>query len=197
MIISISGPTSTGKTTLIGKIKERGYIGNYKKIVIIHEVIRDIFKKEFLPKVGSMDDMMQNRETLLEWVESVGENSSQHIESEISKYDNDDTIIILDRCIIDHFIYAIIHTTKFSISLEEFYKVISKYNLSTKKIDYIFLTSVPENDVYDVDGMRPQAWSDGRSLENSLFQLIFGNFSIGLPYDIEERIKVIEDTLSN
>lgn len=52
MIISISGPSSTGKSTLINKIKEKGKIGKYSNIIVINEVIRDMFKNEFLPKVG-------------------------------------------------------------------------------------------------------------------------------------------------
>lgn len=159
-------------------------------------MIRDIFSKEFLPKVGSMENMMTNKDYVLEWVESVGKNSSLHIQEEIDKNNNDDTLIILDRCIIDHFIYSIMHTAKFAIPLENFYKAISTYKLSKQKIDYIFLTHVPENDFYDVDGVRPQDWSETRDLENSMFQLLFGNSSVELPYDIDERIKVIEKKIS-
>ena len=195
MIISISGPSSTGKTTLIKEIQRKGNIGKYKNIVVINEVIRDIFKNEFLPKVGSMENMMKNKEYVLEWVEKVGESSSFHIDKEIEKYNSDDTLIILDRCIIDHFIYSIMHTAKFDIPLDKFYKAISTYKLSKQKIDHIFLTSIPENDFYDVDGVRPQDWSETRELENGLFQLLFSNFSINLPYDINERIKIIEDKI--
>lgn len=197
MIISISGPTSTGKTTLIRKIQQKGNLGKYKNIIIINEVIRDIFKNEFLPKVNSMENMMTNKEYILQWVKRVGESSSNHIEKEISKYNNDDTLVILDRCIIDHFIYSIMHTAKFDIPLNEFYQAISTYKLSKQKIDYIFLTTIPENDFYDVDGIRPQDWSESRALENDLFKLLFSNFAIDLPYDIDERIKVIEECISN
>jgi len=197
MIISISGPSSTGKTTLIKQIQHKGSLGKYKNIVVITEVIRDIFKNEFLPKVNSMENMMESKQYVLEWVKRVGESSSVHIEQEISKYNNDDTLIILDRCIIDHFIYSIMHTAKFDIPLDEFYAAISTYKLSKQKIDYIFLTSIPENDFYDVDGVRPQDWSETRELENGLFQLLFGNFAIDLPYDINERIKIIEDKVKS
>lgn len=197
MIISISGPSSTGKTTLIKRIKEKGKLGKYNNIVVINEVIRDIFKNDFLPRVSSMENMMKNKEYVLEWVERVGESSSMHIEKEISKYNNDDTLIILDRCIIDHFIYSIMHTAKFDIPLDQFYKAISSYKLSKQKIDYIFLTSIPENDFYDVDGVRPQDWAETRDLENGLFQLLFRNFAIELPYDINERIRIIEEKINS
>ena len=39
MIISISGPSSTGKTTLIKEIQRKGNIGKYKNIVLIKEVL--------------------------------------------------------------------------------------------------------------------------------------------------------------
>ena len=196
MIISISGPSSTGKTTLINHIKEKGRLGKYNNIVVINEVIRDIFKNDFLPKVGSMENMMKNKEYVLQWVKRVGESSSMHIEKEISKCNDDNTLIILDRCIIDHFIYSIMHTAKFDIPLDEYYKVISSYKLSKQKIDYIFLTSIPENDFYDVDGVRPQDWAETRNLENELFQLLFSNFAIELPYDINERILIIEEKIN-
>ena len=196
MIISISGPSSTGKTTLINRIKERGQLGKYHKIVIINEVIRDIFKNEFLPKVGSMENMMKDKEIVLEWVERVGQATSDHISSEIKKNLDEDTLIILDRCIIDHFIYSIMHTAKFDIPLDRFFKAIKTYKLSDDKIDYVFLTSIPENDFYDIDGIRPKDWEETRGLENSLFQLLFANNSVKLPYDIDERISIIENTIS-
>lgn len=196
MIISISGPSSTGKTTLINKIKEKGMIGKYKKIIVINEVIRDMFKNDFLPEVGTMENMMKDKQWVLKWVEKVGEVTSNHINNEIKKHVKDDTLIILDRCIVDHFIYSIMHTAKFDIPLNKFYKAIKTYNLSSTKIDYIFLTNVPENDFYDVDGVRPKDWEKTRDLENSLFQLLFGNNAIELPYDIDERINLIEKTIS-
>lgn len=196
MIISISGPSSTGKTTLINKIKEKGMIGKYKEIIVINEVIRDMFKNDFLPEVGTMENMMKDKQWVLKWVEKVGEVTSNHINNEIKKHVKDDTLIILDRCIVDHFIYSIMHTAKFDIPLNKFYKAIKTYNLSSTKIDYIFLTNVPENDFYDVDGVRPKDWEETRDLENSLFQLLFGNNAIELPYDIDERINIIEKTIS-
>lgn len=195
MVISISGPASTGKTTLINKIKEKGMIGKYKNIIVINEVIRDIFKNEFLPEVGTMENMMKNKQWVLKWVEKVGEATSNHINNEIKQHYKDDTLIILDRCIVDHFIYSIMHTAKFDIPLNEFSKAIKTYNLSSIKIDYIFLTSVPKNDFYDIDGVRPKDWEETRDLENSLFQLLFGNNAIKLPYDIDERINLIEKTI--
>ncbi|MBQ4263744.1 MAG: AAA family ATPase [Bacilli bacterium] len=196
MIISISGPASTGKTTLIRKIKEIGKLGKYSKIVIVNEVIRDIFKNNFLPKVGSMENMMKDKELVLEWIEKVGQETSMHINNEIKKNLEEDTLIILDRCIIDHFIYSIMHTAKFDIPLEGFYNAIKTYTLSETKIDYIFLTSIPEKDFYDIDGIRPKDWEETRGLENSLFQLLFGNNCINLPYDIDERISIIDSTIS-
>lgn len=195
MIISISGPSSTGKTTLINKIKKLGKLGDFKKIIVVNEVIRDMFQHEFLPKVGSMENMMKDKETVLQWIKKVGENTRNHIDKEIKKADSD-ALIILDRCIIDHFIYSIMHTTKFEIPLHEFYQAIRTYQPCNEKIDYIFLTNVPNDDFYDVDGIRPQDWAETRDLENSLFQLLFKNCSIELPYDIDERIKVIEKVIS-
>ncbi len=66
---------------------------------------------------------------------------------------------------------------------------------SENKIDKIFLTVVPENDFYDADGVRPTIWKDTRNIENTLFQIMFKNQSVELPYDINERIKVIEDNI--
>lgn len=139
---------------------------------------------------------MQDKDYVLDWVKKVGDNTSKHIQEQIDNYNDENTLIILDRCIIDHFIYSIMHTIKFAIPLDIFFEIIKTYKLSVQKIDYIFLTSVPDNDFYDVDGIRPQDWSETRNLENYLFQLLLSNNAIKLPYDIDKRIEIIEKTVS-
>lgn len=195
MVISISGPASTGKTTLINQIKSQGKLANYKNIIIVNEIIREMFKEDFLPQVGSVEQMMEDKDYDLKWVKEVGKRTSAHIKNEINKYNNDDTLIILDRCTLDHFIYSLMHTIKFSLTPEEFYEFVKEYSKRDENIDYIFLTSIPENDFYEIDGIRPKTWENTRYLENSLFELIFKEVSIKLPHNNDDRIKVIEDTI--
>lgn len=136
MVISISGPSSTGKTTTINEILKRGKLGKYEKIIVVNENIRKMFKEEFLSEVGSMENMMPKKEWALRWVKAVGKNEKKFIDEQISKYCEDkNTLIILDRCILDHFIYFLMHTIKYKLTFEEFFEIINEYSNSKCKID--------------------------------------------------------------
>lgn len=195
MVISISGPSSTGKTTTVNKILSQKTLGGFDNIVVITETIRDLWAKEFSNYVSDVETMLNDKELTMKWTKAVSVEISNHIEKELSNIDLDKNLVVLDRCCLDHFVYTITNTMKFGITMDVLSTVLENFTRVDEKIDLMFYTEIPENDYFEDDGIRPLNLKDNRKMENNFFKLLFYKSAIKLPYDIEQRIKVIDDSI--
>lgn len=195
MIISISGPCSTGKTTTINEIKKLASLGGYEKIVIITETVRELWARDFAHRFNSVEKMLSDKDATMQWTEAVSFEIKNHIQQELEKIDIEKSLVVLDRCCLDHFVYTITNTMKFGITMKTLSIVLENFTQIDEKINLMFRTEIPKNDYFEDDGIRPLNLEDNRSVENNFFRLLFSKQAILLPYDINDRIKIINDEI--
>lgn len=178
MIISISGPQSTGKTTLLNKLKEQ---------FPMYKFIDETFRKQFNGKQLNLD----HAETAFLLMYDFCNNN--YIESV-----NKNQICIMDRCGFDNIVYLTLHFMRLSDNLKKEY--ITKYAECVMycksllgKVDHIFLTQSINNLIQD-DNFRPkiyhQLFDQEIKLFNSLISLIDMPYTV-LKSDVNERIEQI------
>ena len=171
MLITFAGTHSTGKTTLLNKLKNHNLFKDY---IFCDEITRSIFKK------GNKINEHGDDNTQLSIMES-------HVEN--SKHKN----AVLDRCALDglvytRYLYETGNVTKKTLDKAEdiFYELKDKY-------DIIFYL-IPEFDVVD-DGVRSTN-NEFRNRVFELFEFYISKYDIKvfrLTGTVDERIKNIED----
>ena len=179
MVISISGASSTGKTTLFNKLKELFPQYNY---------IEETYRKAVNNKQINLDDP---EEAFLFQYE-LGNDLKLPIF-------NINQIYILDRCSFDNIIYLSLHFLRLDDELKK--KYLFKYTESIlysrsliMNIDYIFLTQ-GDNEIED-DNIRPGIYNDFRDQELSLFKTLIKTIHksyLILPNNINDRVQMIID----
>lgn len=195
MIISISGPSSTGKTTTIRKLIQRGEIGGFRNIICISESVRELFEKEYAHLANGPSDILKNKELTKDWTKSIARMCENELLPEILKNNSKDTLVVLDRCFIDHAIYAIINLIEFEDCAETLTYSLEKFLTDINIIDCMFVTQIPDDDYYEDDNFRPEEIKRKRKLEQLLFDAFFIRRATQLPYDIDKRIDLITDTV--
>ena len=169
MLISFSGAQSTGKTTLLNKLKEDKNLSNYK---FIDEITRNIQRKGY--KINEMGDS----ETQKLIMDSHLENSE--LES-----------AILDRCSLDGLCYTEYLYNKGNISEDVMNYTKDIFEKTIKKYNIIFYLK-PEFEIVN-DNVR----STDKEFQNEIVKLFDKNIEkyninvIQLTGSIEERLKTI------
>jgi len=135
MIVSFSGAQSTGKTTLLNKIRGLNPFG----IEYVDEVTRRIKRDFNLPINESGGDLTQ---TMI---------MSDHIANIYQKYNLTD--VILDRCALDGIVYTQWLYNKGNVSKEVLQWAKKIYHTLISKYDIIFVTSPVDVPLVD-DGER-------------------------------------------
>jgi len=202
MIISISGLISTGKTTLANELKRKKQFAGFKKIIVSAETER-IANNLILEKYGflqqgkaNIDNIFNNKQMYLEHrllQMKLTKESFEHAK----QLDNKDTLIILDRGILDSFIYSVIFSLPLQLTIEDFYKIIKELDVSSQKPDIMFYTQLPANDKYESDGVRSEGFDkkEFRESENIMSDLMFGGRGTLLPEGLENRLNFIESEI--
>lgn len=174
LIISISGPSSTGKSTLFNKLKKI-----YPQYTYIEESFRQVVKNKQI----NLDDPEQGflfQYELLKYLRPVT-----------------NTMCIMDRCGYDHIIYTLLHFLRLNEILQCKYvplyiQIIIKCRQLLKNINYIFLTQATNN--IEDDNIRPTIYNILRDQEINLFSSLIHKINIPciiLPSNTEDRIKLI------
>ena len=128
MRVSFTGAQSTGKTTLLNKCKEV-----YKDYKFIDEVTRYV-KKTYDVKINEIG----GTETQLYIL-------AEHIKNHLRSDEN----LILDRCILDGYVYTKYQVINGKVSEQVLHAFNGVYGVLMDKLDYIFYTD--PNDVKLVD----------------------------------------------
>ena len=172
MIVSFSGAQSTGKTTLLNKI--RGL--NPFDINYVDEVTRRIKRDFNLPINESGGDLTQ---TMI---------MSDHIANVYQKYNLTD--VILDRCALDGFVYTQWLYNKGKVSKEVLQWAKKIYNTLIGEYDVIFVTSPADVPLVD-DGER----SVDKKFREEIID-IFDMYIDGMKiYSEGENVFVVEGTV--
>ena len=180
MIISISGPSSTGKTTLFNTLKKE--FNN--KIIFINEVFREYI-------INNQIDFNNAEEAF-------------NFQCDLCKhmiYQNTlNKIIILDRCNFDTIVYMTLHFLRLQNKekyIIQFLNHIKICEESLLYINFIFLTQAQTLMIKD-DGIRPQIYNILRSQEIDLFNKLYYSRQeykpklILLPFNINMQIALIK-----
>ena len=179
MIITFSGPQSSGKTTLLNYLSDRN--PDFK---FIPEVTRYIKRKYALPinEQGSILTQMMIM--------------TQHVANAYNVNNNQSINVILDRCSIDGLIYT--HwLCENGLDMSAYSFAQTMHELTVSKYDVIFVTS-PEGVLLDDDGER----SIDVDFRNGIIKLFDEHFStheysnmIVLKGSVRERLQTIKETL--
>ncbi len=175
MIVSFTGAQSTGKTTLLNKIK-----GLNPNLNFIDEVTRRIKREYNLPINEDGGDITQSMIM------------TDHIANMYRKYDGD---VILDRCAIDGVVYTHWLYDKLLISEEVFNWSQLIYNQLKSKYDVIFYTSPEDVSLVD-DGER----SIDVQFRNDIIRLFEERLAesdnvVRLSGTVNERLEYIKEVL--
>ena len=176
MIISFTGAQSTGKTTLLNKIRDLNPDLNF-----VEEVTRRIKREYDLPINEKGGDITQSMIM------------ADHIANVYRKYDGD---VILDRCAMDGVVYTHWLYDKLLVSEDVFNWSQVIYNQLINKYDVIFYTAPDDVPLVD-DGERS---IDIPFRENilSLFSLYTSSKNIVVVQGtVEERLKHIKKVLED
>lgn len=179
MIITFSGPQSSGKTTLLNYLSDRN--PDFK---FIPEVTRYIKRKYALPinEQGSLLTQMMIM--------------NQHVANAYNVNNNQSIHVILDRCSIDGLIYTHwLCKNGLDMSAYSFAQIMHEHTVN--KYDVIFVTST-EGVLLDDDGER----SIDVGFRNDIIKLFDEHFStheydnvVVLKGSVKERLQTIKETL--
>lgn len=202
MIIAISGPSSTGKTTLFNKLKNehKDFIESVYhngKVVFHEESIRKIIENEYsIP----FEEIIKNPETAVKLQLRIADEMYESTKMMLSDFT---TLYICDRCPLDNIVYNIMNyqsdNPDFMIKhAEDLSHACSIMRSMYHYIDRIYLTSVDRDSTIVRDGFRPTGYEHRRQLEIELFNTIFdfSNKVLKLPSTMNERITTILSDLS-
>lgn len=184
MIISISGPSSTGKSTLISALKE--YYGD--GCVIMSEVIRESLA-EMLKTYGSLNGIYEDKDATLKSIEKL---CDDYCNSVLKLPYLDSKPIIMDRCHIDGIVYALINTLPFDGCDEVVSKVVTRYLSTPIEFDKVYFTVPSDDDKIEDDGFRSMQLLHRRPLEVNLFKMYHTQRNaVVLPDGVYKRVHLI------
>ena len=181
MRVSFTGAQSTGKTTLLNKCKEV-----YKDYKFIDEVTRYV-KKTYDVKINEIG----GTETQLYIL-------AEHIKNHLRSDEN----LILDRCILDGYVYTKYQVINGKVSEQVLHAFNGVYGVLMDKLDYIFYTDPSDVKLVD-DGERSIDYKFREDIIAMFEDLITYKMSpanrekiVRLSGTVDERMKIIEKYLN-
>jgi nicotinamide riboside kinase len=180
MRVSFTGAQSTGKTTLLNKCKEV-----YKDYKFVDEVTRYV-RKTYDVKINEIG----GTETQLYIL-------AEHIKNHLKPDEN----LILDRCILDGYVYTKYQVVNGKVSEQVLHAFNGVFAVLFDKLDYIFYTDPSDVKLVD-DGERSVDYKFRDDIIFLFEDLINYKMSpknrekvIRLSGTVEERMKIIEEYL--
>lgn len=181
MRVSFTGAQSTGKTTLLNKCKEI-----YKDYKFVDEVTRYV-RRTYDVKINEIG----GTETQLYIL-------AEHIKNHLRSDEN----LILDRCILDGYVYTKYQVVNGKVSDQVLHAFNGVYSILMDKLDYIFYTDPADVKLVD-DGERSVDFKFREDIIAMFEDLISYKMSpanrkkiIRLSGTVEERLKTIDGYLN-
>lgn len=180
MRASFSGAQSTGKTTLLNKCKEI-----YKDYKFVDEVTRYV-RRTYDVKINEIG----GTETQLYIL-------AEHIKNHLKPDEN----LILDRCILDGYVYTKYQVVNGKVSDQVLHAFNGVFGVLMDKLDYIFYTDPSDVKLVD-DGERSVDFKFREDIIDMFEDLITYKMSpknkekvVRLSGTVEERLKIIKSYL--
>ena len=181
MRVSFSGAQSTGKTTLLNKCKEV-----YKDYKFVDEVTRYV-RRTYDVKINEIG----GTETQLYIL-------AEHIKNHLRGDEN----LILDRCILDGYVYTKYQVVNGKVSNQVLHAFNGVYGLLMDKLDYIFYTDPADVKLVD-DGERSVDYKFREDIIAMFEDLITYKMSpanrekiVRLSGTVDERMEIIGEYLN-
>jgi nicotinamide riboside kinase len=195
MLVAISGPASSGKTTLLDDLRQpiKTIVGNIP-VVWQQERARLVYEVVYASKYDSFSDLLAN--AALDYQISLAEAFAADV-AEVKA--NPEKIYIADRSGFDVAVYTMLIGGKGEEDAKKIERVFDLIHGSIHGVDMMFLTGPLPSGLME-DGFRPCQYSDPatRSMEVSIFRhlaLMHAN-CIQLPPDRYERVQLISSNIS-
>lgn len=204
MIIAISGPSSTGKTTLLQDLYRRSDVlklaTNATEIVLVKETARSLFEDYFSDRYHSFEELLGNDRDTMEFQILV---AKDQIASYAEYNEDKSTLYLCDRCPLDTMVYLALNyqyaSKEVRVEYSSKYLAIMKellecYNNSDIKAYRTFPFS---DESIEADGFRPIQYTYRRQAELMAFDLMNVNL-VELPDNRHDRVEIIlNDILLN
>jgi thymidylate kinase len=181
MRVSFTGAQSTGKTTLLNKCKEV-----YKDYKFVDEVTRYV-RKTYDVKINEIG----GTETQLYIL-------AEHIKNHLRADEN----LILDRCILDGYVYTKYQVVNGKVSEQVLHAFNGVYSILMDKLDYIFYTDPTDVKLVN-DGERSVDYKFREDIIAMFEDLITYKMSptnrekiVRLSGTVEERMEIIGENLN-
>lgn len=202
MLIYIPGMSSTGKTTLLNRIRELSEDGLFQKILglpphkveFIAEFTRSVFKQE-APAYMTYEDLISHPRECLIFQQRVAEALKWKMQT--TPYNVPDRIFICDRAPIDYRINLMLNYNtgdpEWMKELEDHYRAIDWDFSQLPEADFTFMTNPYSNwNKVEYDGFRPEKYAYRRVIEEQAFKLASAVSGIRiLPDGVDDRVGFI------
>ena len=205
MILTVSGPSSTGKTAFIELLKKhKEMIESIAECdaVFIPESIREVMRVEYAGK--ALRDVLSNQDELMDLQFSITR-YNERLYRDIARRKSN--LYIIDRGPVDNYIYTLFRFMDCEPDVRRrqlgSYRMHAALNKILMQIpDAIFLTApIYTGGSVEADGFRPDFDKSEYTAECELFDSILGNYFgnsdkiIRLPSSNDERLQVFFDYL--
>lgn len=194
MFIGLSGPASTGKTTIFNSIKPHIQAFATAQGLTVHfieERVRSIFQREFSGEFSSLEELLDNDP--LRFQLRLSEAFVDDAYAARTRHE----LIVTDRVGLDVLVYTNVNMMRGfrDPALEN--RIFRNLKATMQKVDRIFMTRPLPS--IEADGFRPPQYAAAlnRSYEESLFDVLGGTYphTVWLPSGREERINLIMATI--
>lgn len=186
MIISFSGPSCSGKTTLVKALKKR--LEGEIKVAVIDETARTVFMEKFR-EFEKLENLRRNNEAFLEYEIEIVRRQIREEKEAKEKAD----IVLADRSIYDTYAYSKIYLPKdlFLVFLDFFEKH------AKRKYDFLFLChhlTPVKDDFRSVDDLFSQ--KEQYDLIKEAIRIYHKGVFHEIPeMSLEERLKIVQNKL--
>lgn len=201
MILAISGPSSTGKTTLLRDLYKRSHVlglaTNAKEIILVEETARTLFEDYFSDRYDTFEELLGNDKDTMEFQLLVAKDQLASYEEYKA---NDHNLYLCDRCPLDTMVYLSLNYQYASAEVREQYR--TKYLDTLKKLwdcyhdanIRTYRTFPFPDESIEADGFRPIQYTYRRQAELLAFDLMNVNM-LSLPANRHSRIETVLNNL--
>lgn len=174
----VSGPSSTGKSTLLASLKLA-----LPGTLFIEEWARRLFKVRYACQYKSLDELLP--EKAFEYQMALAELTLGN------RFDG--RVTFIDRAPIDILVYSLMNIGYIGVDITKIMEILM---ISIKEVDTVFMTR--DTGVYEDDGFRPVSYRAKRGLEINMFEHFgeaLGSKLVWLPDNTEARVEKVLDYL--
>jgi predicted ATPase len=176
----ISGPSSSGKTTLLEKLKQK-----LPEAIFVEEWARRVFHSKYSGAYANMDALLCSKDAFAYQLEMAQLTEGNRVLGRV---------VVIDRAPIDILVYSLMNLANVGAGVTQIMDIVLR---SARDVDVVFMTK--DIGKYEEDGFRPEAYRKMRALELNLFQHfaeVIVNKLVWLPDGTEGRVNTVLEQMA-